>query len=96
MNHPIPKPDQYQDMREALRDLCGSFDSAYWQKVDHERAYPEAFVDAMAQAGWLAALIALVWQMNWVPWSGWTYNAMLWIMLGLMDGAQRLVTRSER
>ncbi len=57
MNHPIPKPDQYQDMREALRDLCGSFDSAYWQQVDHERAYPEAFVDAMAQAGWLAALI---------------------------------------
>jgi len=57
MNHPIPKPDQYQDMREALRDLCGSFDSAYWQKVDHERAYPEAFVDAMAKAGWLAALI---------------------------------------
>ena len=57
MNHPIPKPDQYQDMREALRDLCGSFDSAYWQKVDHARAYPEAFVNAMAQAGWLAALI---------------------------------------
>jgi len=57
MNHPIPKPDQYQDMREALRDLCSSFDSAYWQKVDHERGYPEAFVDAMAQAGWLAALI---------------------------------------
>jgi acyl-CoA dehydrogenase len=57
MNHPIPKPDQYQDMREALRDLCKSFDSAYWQKVDHERAYPEAFVDAMAKAGWLAALI---------------------------------------
>jgi acyl-CoA dehydrogenase len=57
MNHAIPKPDQYQDMREALRDLCRSFDSAYWQKVDHERAYPEAFVDAMAKAGWLAALI---------------------------------------
>jgi len=57
MNHPIPKPDQYQDMREALRDLCGSFDSAYWQKIDHERDYPEAFVDAMANAGWLAALI---------------------------------------
>ena len=57
MNHPIPKPDHYQDMREALRDLCSGFDSAYWQKVDHERAYPEACVDAMAQAGWLAALI---------------------------------------
>ena len=57
MNHPIPKPDQYQDMREALRDVCGSVDSAYWHKVDHARAYPEAFVNAMAQAGWLAALI---------------------------------------
>ncbi len=57
MNYPIPKPDQYQDMREALRDLCSSFDSAYWQKIDHERGYPEAFVDAMTKAGWLAALI---------------------------------------
>jgi len=57
MNHPIPKLDQYQEMREALRDLCRSFDSAYWQKIDHERAYPEAFVDAMTKAGWLAALI---------------------------------------
>jgi len=57
MNQPIPKPDQYQDMREALRDLCKGFDSAYWQKIDHERGYPEAFVKAMTDAGWLAALI---------------------------------------
>jgi putative inorganic carbon (HCO3(-)) transporter len=41
--------------------------------------------------GWFGALIALVWQMNWVPWIGWSYNAMLWVMLGLMDAAQRLV-----
>jgi len=57
MNHPIPKEDQFQDMREALRDLCNRYDSAYWQKVDHERGYPEAFVSAMTEAGWLAALI---------------------------------------
>lgn len=57
MSYPIPKPDQYQEMREALRDLCGSFDSEYWQKIDHDRGYPEAFVDAMTKAGWLAALI---------------------------------------
>ena len=57
MNHPIPKPDQYQEMREALRDLCSRYDSAYWQQVDHERGYPEAFVKAMTEAGWLAALI---------------------------------------
>ena len=53
----IPKPDQYQEMREALRDLCSRYDSAYWQKIDHERGYPEAFVKAMTDAGWLAALI---------------------------------------
>ncbi len=53
----IPTPDAHQDMREALRALCGSFDAAYWQKVDHARGYPEAFVDALTQAGWLAALI---------------------------------------
>ena len=57
MNHPIPKEDQFQDMREALRDLCNRYDSAYWQKIDHERGYPEAFVTAMTAAGWLAALI---------------------------------------
>lgn len=57
MNHAIPAPDQYQEIREALRDLCGKYDSSYWQKVDHDRAYPEAFVDAITEAGWLAALI---------------------------------------
>jgi acyl-CoA dehydrogenase len=54
---PIPKPDQYQEIREAMRSLCAQFDSAYWQKVDHERGYPETFVNVLTQAGWLAALI---------------------------------------
>jgi acyl-CoA dehydrogenase len=44
-------------LREALRDLCSRFEPAYWQKVDRERGYPEAFVEALTQAGWLAALI---------------------------------------
>ena len=57
MKTQIPTPDAYQDMREALRALCGSFDPAYWQKVDTERGYPEAFVDALTEAGWMAALI---------------------------------------
>ena len=59
MKTQIPTPDAHQEMREALRALCGGFDAPYWQKVDHERAYPEAFVDALTQAGWLAALIPL-------------------------------------
>ena len=57
MKTQIPTPDVHQEMRDALRALCGSFDSAYWQKVDHERGYPEAFVNALTEAGWLAALI---------------------------------------
>ena len=57
MKTQIPTPDTHQEMREALRGLCGRFDSAYWQKVDHERGYPEAFVNALTEAGWLAALI---------------------------------------
>ena len=57
MTQTIPAPDAYQDMRDALRSLCSSFDSTYWQKVDHERGYPEAFVNALTTAGWLAALI---------------------------------------
>ncbi len=57
MKTTIPAPDAHQDMREALRAMCGSFDSAYWQKVDHERDYPETFVNALTEAGWLAALI---------------------------------------
>ncbi|MDM0037728.1 acyl-CoA dehydrogenase family protein [Variovorax sp. J22G21] len=57
MKTQVPTPDAHQDMRDALRAVCGQFDSAYWQKVDHERGYPDAFVDALTEAGWLAALI---------------------------------------
>jgi acyl-CoA dehydrogenase len=54
---PIPATDNYQELREAVRALCRNFDSAYWQKVDAERGYPEAFVDELTRAGWLAAMI---------------------------------------
>jgi acyl-CoA dehydrogenase len=57
MKTSIPTPDAYQEIREAMRDLCGSYDAAYWQTVDAARGYPEAFVDALTQAGWLAAMI---------------------------------------
>ncbi|MFL9990927.1 acyl-CoA/acyl-ACP dehydrogenase [Paraburkholderia sediminicola] len=53
----IHAPDQYQDLREAVRDLCSQFPGEYFRKIDEERGYPEAFVDALTKAGWLAALI---------------------------------------
>ncbi|CAG9220930.1 Acyl-CoA dehydrogenase [Paraburkholderia tropica] len=50
-------PDQFQDIREAVRDLCSQFPNEYHRKIDEARGYPEAFVDALTKAGWLAALI---------------------------------------
>jgi acyl-CoA dehydrogenase len=47
----------HPELRDAVRALCTKFDSAYWQQVDEKRAYPEAFVDALTQAGWMSALI---------------------------------------
>ncbi|WP_202302488.1 acyl-CoA dehydrogenase family protein [Dryocola clanedunensis] len=49
--------DNYQDIREAVRALCAGFSDEYHRQVDEKKGYPEAFVDALTQAGWLAALI---------------------------------------
>ena len=47
----------HTELRDAVRALCSQYDSAYWQKVDAARVYPEAFVDALTKAGWMSALI---------------------------------------
>jgi acyl-CoA dehydrogenase len=44
-------------IREAVRALCAQFPGAYWRELDRERAYPSAFVKALTDAGFLAALI---------------------------------------
>ena len=49
--------DKYQDIRDGVRALCAQFPDEYHRQVDAARAYPEAFVDALTQAGWLAAMI---------------------------------------
>src|SRR5688572_17784603 len=49
--------DNHPEIRDAVRDLCAKFDSAYWQDIDEKRAYPEAFVAALTKAGWMSALI---------------------------------------
>jgi len=50
-------PDAYGEIRDAVRALCAQFPDEYHRQVDAQRAYPEAFVDALTQAGWMAALI---------------------------------------
>ena len=49
--------DEYQDIREGVRALCEKFPPEYHRKVDADKSYPEAFVDALTREGWLAALI---------------------------------------
>lgn len=56
MNAPL-QIDSHQPLREAVRDLCGAFDGEYWRRIDEERGYPEAFIKALEDAGWLGALI---------------------------------------
>jgi alkylation response protein AidB-like acyl-CoA dehydrogenase len=45
------------EIRRAVQALCAEFPGEYWRKKDHERAYPGEFVDALTNAGFLAALI---------------------------------------
>ena len=52
-----PRAHEYQEYRLAVRELCAQFDSKYWQEVEERAGYPEAFVKALTDAGWLAALI---------------------------------------
>jgi acyl-CoA dehydrogenase len=49
--------EQYAELRDAVRSLCAQFPDEYHRRIDAERAYPEAFVNALTEAGWLAALI---------------------------------------
>jgi acyl-CoA dehydrogenase len=52
-----PLAQQHADIRQGVRDVCKAFDSTYWQKLEEASDYPEAFVQALTQAGWLSALI---------------------------------------
>jgi acyl-CoA dehydrogenase len=49
--------DLHQDLRSGVRDLCKAFPDSYWRELDARRAYPQAFVQALTDAGYLAALI---------------------------------------
>ncbi len=58
----IPYPEDstsesHQEIREEVRKLCSGFPGEYWRKLDIESAYPTDFVEALSEAGYLAALI---------------------------------------
>ena len=45
------------DLRAGVREVCAGFPDSYWRELDRKREYPEAFVRAMTEAGYLGALI---------------------------------------
>ena len=53
----ITTSDNFPELRQAVRALCATFAPEYWRQLDEAAAYPEAFVKALTDAGWLAALI---------------------------------------
>src|SRR5688572_32927615 len=48
---------EHDAIRAAIRDICKDFPDAYWRDVDQRHEYPDAFVRALTEAGWLACLI---------------------------------------
>lgn len=49
--------ETYSEIRAAVAKLCAKFPGEYWRKLDRDMAYPQAFVDALTEAGWLSVLI---------------------------------------
>ena len=44
------EPDPFQEIRDAVRALCAQYPDEYFRRIDEQRGYPEAFVDALTQA----------------------------------------------
>jgi acyl-CoA dehydrogenase len=49
--------EEIGSIRAAVRALCANYPGEYWRKLDRERGYPTEFVNALTEAGFLAALI---------------------------------------
>jgi len=47
----------YPDIRDAVAKICEGFPGEYWRDLDDRSEYPHAFVDALTESGFLAALI---------------------------------------
>jgi alkylation response protein AidB-like acyl-CoA dehydrogenase len=49
--------EAWPEIRESVARICERFDNAYWMRLDDESAYPDEFVKALTDAGYLAVLI---------------------------------------
>ncbi|MBV1895195.1 MAG: acyl-CoA/acyl-ACP dehydrogenase [Rhodobacteraceae bacterium] len=49
--------NDFPEVREGVRKLCADFPATYWRDLDKQEAYPDAFVKAMSDGGYLSSLI---------------------------------------
>jgi acyl-CoA dehydrogenase len=49
-------PEELDEIRAAVCELCSQYPGEYWRALEPDR-YPEEFVRALTEHGWLAALI---------------------------------------
>ncbi len=52
--------EDYLDIREQVAKLCGDFPGEYWRNLENQPpsgSYPTEFIEALTEAGYLAALI---------------------------------------
>ncbi len=54
---PLTLTAEQEQIRQAVAEVCGDFPGEYWRELDARDGYPEAFVKALTDGGWLAALI---------------------------------------
>src|SRR5210317_2617520 len=47
----------HPEVRDAVARLCRDYPDAYWRDKDRDKAYPEEFVQALTDAGYLSVLI---------------------------------------
>ncbi|MFV0244346.1 MAG: acyl-CoA dehydrogenase family protein [Qingshengfaniella sp.] len=53
----VPLGRDHPEIRDAVRTICDRFPGAYWRELEADGGYPDAFVAAMTEAGFLSALI---------------------------------------
>jgi acyl-CoA dehydrogenase len=53
----VSHPEDHEGLRQAVREACADFPDAYWRGLDAKREYPEAFIEAMTEKGYLGAFI---------------------------------------
>lgn len=53
----MPLGEDFPEVRESVRRICAQFPGEYWRKLEAEERYPDDFVRALTEAGYLAALI---------------------------------------